>query len=125
MDRERMTKTAEAVIARQDVGDRDGIVELFAPDCTFMMPILAGPIRGRDQLREHVEMWPTAATQTEWVAIDGNRLVCTWAWREEGAPREIPVLRGVSTFVFNEDGLIQDYEDFFDPDWITRHGDRP
>jgi hypothetical protein len=27
----------------------------------------------------------------------------------------------VSNYIFNEDGLIQDYEDFFDPDWITRH----
>lgn len=46
-----MIEAAETVIARQDVGDRDGIVELFAPDCTFMIPVLAEPIRGRDQLR--------------------------------------------------------------------------
>lgn len=66
-------------------------------------------------------MWPTAATETEWVAIDGKRLVCLCAWREEGAPADIPVLRGVSTFVFDDDGLIRHYEDFFDPDWVTRH----
>jgi len=115
-----MTTAAETVIARQDVGDVNGIVELFAPDCTFMMPILSEPIRGRDALREHVQEWPTALTTTEWIAIDGHRLVCAWSWRGAGWPEGLPLLRGVSMFVFNDDGLIQDYEDFFDPDWITR-----
>ena len=121
MDRTAMTTVAETVIARQDVGDVNGIVELFALDCTFMMPILSEPIRGRDALREHVTAWPKAATNTEWVAIDGNRLVCAWNWQGAGWPEGLPLLRGVSMFVFNDDGLIQDYEDFFDPDWITRH----
>ena len=120
MDRTAMTKVADTVIARQDVGDVNGIVELFAPNCTFMMPILSEPIRGRDALREHVKGWPTAVTNTEWVAIDGNRLVCGWNWRGEQWPDDLPVLRGVSMFIFDDDGLIQDYEDFFDPDWITR-----
>lgn len=115
-----MTKAAKTVIARQDVGDRDGIVALFAQDCTFMMPVLTEPVRGRDALREHVEMWPKATTETEWVAIDDDRLVCAWNWRAEGWPADTPLLRGVSIFVFNDDGLIQDYEDFFDPDWVTR-----
>ena len=39
-----------------------------------------------------------------------------------GWPKDIPLLRGISTFVFNDHGLIQHYEDFFDPDWRTRHG---
>ena len=116
-----MTKVAETVIARQDDGDVAGIVELFAEDCTFMMPVLAELIRGRAELRPHVETWPKAMTATEWVAVDGNRLVCCWNWRGEGWPEDTPLLRGVSMFVFNDDGLIQDYEDFFDPDWTTRH----
>jgi ketosteroid isomerase-like protein len=115
-----MTKTADTVIACQDDGDVDGILELFAEDCTFMMPVLPDPIRGRGQLRKYVETWPKAVTATEWVAIDGNRLVCAWNWRGDGWPEDTPLLRGVSTFIFNEDGLIQDYEDFFDPDWATR-----
>src|SRR5215510_15561745 len=103
-----MTRVAETVIARQDVGDVNGIVELFAADCTFMMPVLAEPIRGREALRAHVKAWPKAITNTEWVAIDGNRLVCAWNWRgADGWPDDIPRLRGVSMFVFNDDGLIQ------------------
>ena len=121
MDRTHMTNVAHTVIARQDVGDVDGIVELFAEDCTFMMPVLAEPIRGREPLREHVKGWPKAITATEWVAIEGNRLVCAWNWRGAADwPDDIPLLRGVSTFIFDDDGLIQEYEDFFDPDWVTR-----
>jgi hypothetical protein len=118
-----MTRVAETVIARQDVGDVHGIVELFADDCTFMMPILVEPIRGREALREHVKGWPQAETNTEWIAIDGPRLVCAWKWRGAGWPEGLPLLRGVSMFVFDDDGLIRDYEDFFDPDWITRGRD--
>jgi hypothetical protein len=121
MNQEAMVRVAETVIARQDDGDVGGIVELFAEDCSFMMPIHARPLQGRDELRPHVETWPKATTATEWVNIDGDRLVCGWNWRGEGWPENTPLLRGVSIFVFNQDGLIQDYEDFFDPDWITRH----
>jgi SnoaL-like domain len=122
VDRNVMIAVVETVTERQDVGDVDGIVELFAPDCTFMMPVLGEAIRGHGPLREHVTTWPKAATTNEWIAVDGNRLVCGWSWRGEGWPDDTPLLRGVSTYLFNEDGLIQDYEDFFDPDWVTRHG---
>jgi hypothetical protein len=121
VDRNLMIEVVDKVTERQDVGDVDGIVELFAVDCTFMMPVLSDPIRGHGPLREHVTTWPKAATKNDWFAIDGNRLVCAWSWRGDGWPEDTPLLRGVSTYIFNEDGLIQDYEDFFDPDWVTRH----
>lgn len=61
-----MTDTAETVIARQDHGDVEGILELFAEDCTFTMPVRSDPIRGRRELREYLEKWPKAVTNTEW-----------------------------------------------------------
>ena len=121
MDREAMIEIAEAVIARQDVGDPDGIASRFAPACTFMMPILQEPIRGRAALRDHAAGWPKAVTDVEWSVVEGDRLVCAWNWRGDGWPPETPLLRGVSTFVFDADGLIAEYEDFFDPDWTGRH----
>ena len=121
MDESSMRRTAEAVIARQDEGDVGGIVEAFAEDCTFMMPVLTEPLRGREALRANAASWPKAETATEWVAIDGNRLVCAWNWRGEGWSPDAPLLRGVSMFIFDEDGLIAEYEDFFDPGWMTRH----
>src|SRR5262245_710718 len=120
MERQAMLEIAETVIARQDEGDAD-LVERFAEDCTFMMPILTEPMRSRDELRAHAETWPKAVTHVEWSAVDENRLTCCWNWRGEGWPEDTPLLRGVSTFVFNDEGLISDYEDFFDPDWTTRH----
>jgi hypothetical protein len=66
-----------------------------------------------------VRTWPQAVTNTEWVVIDGDRLVCAWNWRGNGFPEDTPLLRGVSTFVFDADGLIRDYEDWFDPNWAT------
>ena len=121
MDRNAMIEVVDTVTERQDVGDVDGIVELFAVDCTFMMPVLSEAIRGRGPLREHVTSWPKASTENEWLAVDGDRVVCGWRWRGDGWPEDTPLLRGVSTYIFNADGLIQDYEDFFDPDWVTRH----
>jgi hypothetical protein len=116
-----MIRVVKESMALQDVGDVDNQIALFAEDCTFMMPILPAPLRGRAALRKSVEMWPKAVTVAEWVAVDGNRLVAAWNWRGEGQPDDTPLLRGVSTFVFNVDGLIQEYEDWFDPDWPTRH----
>jgi hypothetical protein len=116
-----MIEIAEAVIQRQDVGDPGGVARSFAEDCTFMMPILREPLRGRAALQAHATRWPKAETETEWVAIDGNRLVLAWNWRglDEGWAHA-RLLRGVSMFVFNDEGFIQTYEDFFDPDWTTR-----
>ena len=73
MDREAMIETASTVIARQDDGDA-GLVERFAEDCTFMMPILTEPMRSRAELRKHAETWPKAITNMEWVTSDGPRL---------------------------------------------------
>jgi hypothetical protein len=117
-----MIKVVDLVTERQDVGDVDGIVELFADDCTFLMPVLAEPIRGKAALREHVSTWPLASTDNEWIAVDGTRVLCGWSWRGQGDgwPEDMPVLRGISHYHFNDEGLIQDYEDFFDPDWMTR-----
>lgn len=122
MDREAMTRAAEVVIARQDDGDVGGIVDLFAEDCVFAMPraVLPEPLRGRAALRDFAATWPRAETAIEWSVIEGSRLVCAWCWRGEGFPPETPLLRGVSTFVFDDDGLIAEYEDWFDPDWSTR-----
>ena len=46
MDTAHMTRVADTVIARQDVGDVNGVVVLFAEDCTFMMPSLPSPSAG-------------------------------------------------------------------------------
>lgn len=121
MNRDAMIEVAKRAMHYQDVGDVEAQLALYAPDCTFKMPTTPEAMRGLDELRKSVAAWPKAVTQPEWFAVDGDRLVAAWNWRGQGWPEDLPLLRGVSIFVFNEDGLIQDYEDFFDPDWRTRH----
>src|SRR5579862_3088301 len=121
MNRDAMIDVVKRSMKYQDDGDVENQLKLYARDCTFKMPVNHAAMKGVDALRESVQRWPKSTTEPEWFAIDGNRLVTTWKWRAQAAPAGTPILRGVSIFVFNEQGLIQDYEDFFDPDWITRH----
>ena len=71
-------------------------------------------IQGREAIRALSAGWPAPALELEhreeWVVIDGNRLVFGWNERLGGAP----AYRGISTFLFNEDGLITSYEGMFD-----------
>ena len=50
----------------------------------------------------------------EWVVIEGNRLVFGWNERQETMRQEAPPYRGISTFVFDDDGRIASYEGMFD-----------
>jgi len=58
---------------------------------------------------------PVIMNVTEWVAIDGNRLVVGWNERKEPMREDAAPYRGISTFVFNDDGLVAAYEGMFDP----------
>ena len=98
-----------------DIGDWNGWADLFAEDGTFVNSIHAEPICGREALRSvAVASWPRFENRVEWVAIDGNRLVYGWNERHEGMRADAPAYRGVSTFVFNDDGLIASHEGMFD-----------
>lgn len=123
MDRQAMIEVAMRAIARQDTHEVDGILDCFAEDVTFMMPVLASPLHGREELRANVmHAWPESTTEVEWTSVDGNRLTLCWRWQGKGDDfADAPPLRGVSTFVFDDDGLVSEYEDWFDPDWMTRH----
>lgn len=123
MEKAAMIEIAEKSVHYQDIGEVDQQLALFAQDCTFKMPTNQVPMQGLDELRKSVASWPKAETKAEWFNHEGNRLVMCWNWRGVGEtwPKDAPLLRGISIFEFNEAGLIQRYEDFFDPDWMTRH----
>ena len=38
-----------------------------------------------------------------------------WNERQEGQRADSPAYRGISTWVFDDDGLVASYEGFFDP----------
>lgn len=123
LNKEAMIDIAKKSMYYQDIGEVEKQLALYAEDCTFKMPINQVPMQGLDELRKSVEAWPKAETKAEWFNHEGNRLVMCWNWRgvADNWPKDAPLLRGISIFEFNADGLIQRYEDFFDPEWMTRH----
>jgi hypothetical protein len=97
-----------------DSGDWSRWADLFAEDATFINSALSEPIRGREALRRYVVQWPRVVNRPEWRAIDGNRLIVGWNERQEGMRPDAPAYRGISTFVFDDDGLVTSYEGMFD-----------
>ena len=46
--------------------------------------------------------------------IEGNRLAVGWNQRQQSMPADRPPYRGISSFVFDDDGLVKSYEGIFD-----------
>ncbi len=112
--RTKIEETYEALRRRSDEGDYEAWVDLFAENCTFINSMLKEPIKGREALRALVAQWPKVVNRNEWVVIDGNRLAIGWNERQESMADDAPAYRGISTFVFDDDGLIASYEGMFD-----------
>jgi hypothetical protein len=125
MDKEAMVDIALKSVHYQDSDEVEKQLALFAEHCTFKMPTNKVPMQGLDELRKSVAACPKAETRAEWFNPEGNRQVICWNRRSVGDrwPKNAPLLRGISVFEFNDAGLIERYEDSFDPDWMTRHAE--
>lgn len=99
------------------VRDLDAIMATFAEDITFTNSALAQPIRGREALRAALAPRSGGINGEEWLVVEGNRLVTGWNEQPRTPPgtTPAPVFRGISTFVFDDEGLILHYEGVFDP----------
>jgi len=95
-------------------GDWNAYVDHFSEDCSVLIPVLGEPIKGRENFRALTTQFPAVTNRVEWVAIDGNRLVCAWNTHHDTMPSETASYRGISSYVFNESGLICEYEEWFD-----------
>jgi ketosteroid isomerase-like protein len=114
-DRAKIEAAYAELLRIGEVGDANAFTNLFAEDCSFVNPMLPEPIRGRETLRKLTAQWPKFVNQPEWVVIEGNRLVVGWNERQVVQGVESSSYRGISTWVFNDDGLVESYEGFFDP----------
>ncbi len=114
IDRAKIEAALAEIRRTGDDGDWSGWADLFAEDGTFINSMLQEPIRGRDALRSLTASWPEVVNRVEWMVIDGNRLVIGWNERQAGMRSDAPAYRGISTFVFNDDGLVASYEGMFD-----------
>ncbi len=79
-----------------------------------MNSALSEPVKGKENLRAVARHWPNVTNRPEWMVIDGNRLCFGWNERQESMPATAPSYRGFSTYVFDENGLVTEYEGMFD-----------
>ncbi len=114
LSRQEIAAVAEAFHDRLAKGDTDSWLELFAEDCRFRTSFTPQTIVGRSELRTLIASWPIVLNREEWRAIEGNRLVLGWNERLPSMKDSTPSYRGISTLLFNDDGLIIEYEGVFD-----------
>jgi hypothetical protein len=114
VSRSAIEATIAASRAATDAGDWDAFVDCFAEDGCFMNSALAAPIEGREAIRAMAKAWPRVVNREEWRAIDGARLAIGWNEHRYDGPEDA-LYRGMSTFVFDTEGRILDYEGIFDP----------
>jgi len=111
--REKIEEIVDSLWERVDPGNWEEWAAFFSEDCTFMTSAFSEPIVGRAELLRAIEFFPKVVNKREWVVIDGRRLVVGWRERKVGSPETSPWFKGVSSFLFNESGYIQEYEGTF------------
>ncbi len=96
------------------VGDYESWIEFLAEDATFVNSALPEPIVGRAAILEAAKMWPRIENVIEWKVIEGERVAIAWRERQIRENGEKSGwYRGFSSFVFNGNGEVQEYEGMF------------
>ncbi len=116
--RDEVEAAFEAYLAAQRASDWDAFCDLFTEDATYVEHEF-GTFRGREEIRAWLvpTMAPLAdwTFPTEWVAIDGDRLVFCWHNRmpNPDGRAEHYQFAGVTHLVFAGDGRWSLEEDFY------------
>ena len=96
-------------------GDMRSWAGLFSEDATFTNSALPEPVVGRDAIIAMTDHWPRIENEIEWRIIEGSRMVMGWREHQlfpDGGTSGW--YRGMSTFVFDADGNVKEYEGVFD-----------
>ena len=96
------------------MGDMQSWVDMVAEDASFVNSAMAEPVVGRDAISKLASQWPEVENIREWRVIEGNRMAI--GWRERARKKDGQMgdwYRGMSTFVFDSNGLIKTYEGMF------------
>lgn len=125
VDRAHVEDVLEKLRERMDRGDFDAWIDLFSENCTFRNSAMRNPVVGREALRAMASLWPKVDNRLEWYAIDEHRLVVCWNEEQESMSDAAPRYRGISTFVFEENGMICEYEGMFDTAAVAAAVGRP
>lgn len=109
----------DATVTKMDeysaAGDMRSWAACFSEDATFTNSAMPEPVVGRDAIIAMTEHWPRFENQLEWRVIEGSRMVIGWREHQlydEGETSDW--YRGMSTFVFNDQGEVETYEGVFD-----------
>lgn len=113
LERSKIEEAFASVHEHGNKGEWNAYVDHFSDDCTFFIPVLEEPIRGRENLRAFSAGFPNVSNRVEWIAIDGNRLVCAWNTHHD-TMHPTGSYRGISSYVFDARVLICEYEEWFD-----------
>ena len=111
--RELIEQTIAITRAATDRGDWNTFVDCFADDGRFMNSALSAPVAGKEAIRTLANSWPRVVNLEEWRVIDGGRFAIGWNERHYDSPAD-DIYRGMSTFTFDAEGRIVDYEGVFD-----------
>jgi len=120
IDRSAIEAAFSALHERMHQPDWNDFVDSFAEDCTFLNSAMSEPARGRDALRSIAAKWPRVTNVVEWMTIDGNRLAVGWNERQSHMSPSAKPYRGISTYVFDSDLLVAEYEGVFDLKAMSR-----
>lgn len=113
--REKIDATVATMEEFSAAGDMRSWAGFFSEGATFSNSALPEPVVGRDAIVEMAENWPNFENVIEWCVIESPRMVIGW--------REYQIYddgntsgwyRGMSTFVFNDNGEVEAYEGVFD-----------
>ena len=113
--RETIDATAAKMEEFSAAGDMSSWAGFFSKNAKFSNSVLPEPVVGRDAIVEMTKSWPTFENEIEWRVIEGSRMVIGWREHqlyEDGGTSDW--YRGMSTFVFNENGEVEAYEGVFD-----------
>jgi hypothetical protein len=112
-------ETIEATIAKMDefsaAGDMRSWAGFFSENATFTNSALPEPVIGRDAIIAMTDHWPRIENEIEWRVIEDFRMVI--GWREHQLLEDGGTTgwyRGISTFVFDTEGKVKEYEGVFD-----------
>jgi SnoaL-like protein len=96
-------------------GDMRSWAGFFCENATFTNSALPEPVIGRDAIIAMTDHWPRIENEIEWRVIEGSRMVIGWRERQlfdEGG--KSGWYRGISTFLFDADARVMEYEGVFD-----------
>ena len=113
-DRETIDATVDKIEEYWSTDNMQSWAGLFSEEAIFVNSWLSEPVVGKASITQMASQWPKLENVQEWRVIEGDRMVV--GWRERAYSKSGKWggwYRGMSTFVFDQNGHIKAYEGVF------------